>query len=516
MTTSISETLLSQLSEFVAGRVGLCFPRERWADLERGIRSVVREFDSEDVESCIQWLMSSPLTREGIELLASHLTVGETYFFREKRTFEILEEHVLPELIYSRQRNEKRLRLWSAGCATGEEPYSIAILLSKMIPALKDWNITILATDINPHFLQKASEGVYSQWSFRDAPPWIKDRYFRKTEDGRFEISPDIRKMVTFSYHNLAEDTYPSLLNNTNAMDIIFCRNVLMYFTPGRTRKVTKNLYRSLVDGGWLIASPSETSHVLFSHFVTINFPSAILYRKEGKTPETVETFPYKLTEEPKVSFQPPLDFVTEPEPEPEVTFLRETREPLPDQQVGLPSEVEEPKTAESQSTPYVEASALYERGRYAEAVEKILRLISRNQDDSQAITLLTRAYANQGELSEALRWCEKAIAIDKLNSELYHLRATILQEQGSIDEAIISLKRALYLDQNFVLAHFTLGNLALRQGKYKESKRHFDNALILLPGYRQEEILPQSEGITVGRLSEIIASMMGREGVTL
>ncbi len=232
MATSIPAALLSQLSEFVATQMGLHFPKERWRDLERGIRSAAREFDFKDAESCLQWLVSSPLAKGQIEILARHLTVGETYFFREQKSLEILEGYVLPELIRTRRENEKRLRIWSAGCCTGEEPYSIAILLAKLIPDLKDWKITILGTDLNPRSLQKASEGVYSEWSFRGTPEWVGERYFTRAKDGRWAVLPSIKKMVTLHYLNLAEDAFPSLLSNTNAMDVIFCRNVLMYFHP--------------------------------------------------------------------------------------------------------------------------------------------------------------------------------------------------------------------------------------------------------------------------------------------
>jgi chemotaxis protein methyltransferase CheR len=281
MTTAISSSMLSQLSEFIAREMGLHFPTGRWADLERGIRSAAREFDFEDVEVCIEWLLSSRPVREKVEILASHLTIGETYLFREKKIFEALEESVLPELIRSRSGGGQRLRIWSAGCATGEEPYSVAILLSKIIPDFNNWNVTILSTDINPRFLQKALLGVYSEWSFRDCPRWVKDKYFKETKDGRFEIVLDIKKRVIFSHHNLAEDPYPSLLNNTNAMDIIFCRNVLMYFAQDQVNKVVQGFYDCLIDGGWLIVSPTEASHVLYPQFTVVNFPGAILYRKE-------------------------------------------------------------------------------------------------------------------------------------------------------------------------------------------------------------------------------------------
>lgn len=499
MTNGVSDLLLSQLSEVLAARMGLHFPKDRWRDLERGVVSAAEEFHFNDAESCARWLLLSPLTKNQIETLASHLTIGETYFFREKKTFQLIEEHILLELISSRQRNERRLRIWSAGCCTGEEPYSIAILLSKMISNLKDWNITILATDINPRFLQKASAGLYNEWSFRETPSFIKEKFFKRKKEDRFEILPSLKRMVTFAYLNLAEDSYPSLLNNTNAMDIILCRNVLMYFAPERAKKVVRNLYCSLVDGGWLIVSPSETSHVLYSRFLTINFPGAILYKKDGKGPQDTEVLRYGPVEEPNVSFQPPLDFVAKPEPE--VPIPQETSEPLP-------LEMEEPP----QPTPYAQALALYERGCYAEAGEKIVTWLSKDEKDANAMALLARVYANQGKLAEALNWCEKAIAADKLNAGYYYLLSIIRQEQGQIEQAGISLKRALYLNQNFVLAHFALGNLVRRQGKFKQSKKHFENVLSLLSAYRPEDILPESEGLTAGRLMEIVQSSTYRE----
>ena len=236
MSVALSPNLLAQLSQFVASRMGLNFPQERWDDLANGMASAAQGQGSRDAEAYVQWLLSSPLTRREIETLASHLTVGETYFFREKSSFDILEEQVLPELIRLHRGDAMRLRIWSAGCCTGEEPYSVAMLLDMMIPDLADWNVTILATDINPRFLEIASAGVYGEWSFRAIPPGIRERYFTPLPGGKMQLAQRIRRMVTFSFLNLAEDVYPSLVNNTNAMDVVLCRNVLMYFTPGACR----------------------------------------------------------------------------------------------------------------------------------------------------------------------------------------------------------------------------------------------------------------------------------------
>jgi len=494
MGSAISETLLSRIGDLVADRMGLYFPRERYRDLLRGVGSASKEFGFEDIESCTQWLLSSPLSREQMEILASHLTIGETHFFRGERIFEILKESILLELIRSRQETEKRLRIWSAGCCTGEEPYSIAILLTKLIPDLKEWSITILATDINPHFLRKASQAEYSKWSFRGTSPELREKYFIKKREGRYEILPPIKRMVTFSYLNLAEDAYPSLLNNTNAMDIIFCHNVLMYFAPELVKKVIQKFYLSLMEDGWLIVSPAETSPLLYSQFVTANFPGATLYRKGGKRMATSEALPCEPGSKTEVWSQTSLDTVVQKFPEVSLP-------PIPEDGLTPPSEVRAEKMA------YEEARSLYQQGKYVETTEKLLRLLLQEEHDSKAASLLVRVYADQGKLTEAMEWCERAIAGDRLNPGLYYLRAIILQELGAIEEAVTSLKRTLYLDQNFVLAHFALGNLSLQQEKLKEAERHFQNAYSLLKAYGREEILPESGGTTAGRLMEIISS---------
>jgi len=497
MTSVISKARLSRLSGFVADRMGLHFPPERWNDLARGIISAAHQFGFADPEACVDWLVSSPLEKKQIEILASQLTVGETYFFREKRAFEVLESHLLPELIRSRRDSDRRLRFWSAGCATGEEPYSLAIMLARILADVKDWNITILASDINPRFLRRASEGVYNEWSFRDSPSWIKESCFEKSRDGRFELLPRIRQMVTLAYLNLAEDVYPSLLNSTNAMDVIFCRNVLMYFAPERSERVVQNFYRSLADGGWLIVSPSETSHVLYSHFETVNFPGLILYRKCEEQCRSSEAFHGEVIE--KWPALPPPPFQTPFEPGPAETCVPEF--------IGIPPTQEaEPPAAESASAADRRAFMLYERGHYAEAEEQILAWLSQMPDDAKAMALLARIHANQGRLQEALEWCAKAIVAEKMNAGLHYLRATILLEQGRLEEAGASLQRALYADQDFVLAHYVLGSLARRQGKPRKAQKHFENALSLLDAYGHEQVLPESEGITAGRMMEILA----------
>lgn len=497
---SLPASLLAQLSEFLAERTGLHFPRERWRDLERAVSAAAPDLGFDDAESCIHRLLASSPERTRIEILASHLTVGETYFFREPQSFEILETRILPELIAARQNTGRRLRIWSAGCATGEEPYSIAILLDRLIPDRHAWNITIHATDINSRFLQKGAEGVYTDWSFRGTPAWVRETYFRSDKGGHLKILERIRRMVAFSYLNLAEDVYPALANNTNAMDLIFCRNVLMYFGQPWAERVIEKLHRTLVDGGWLVVSPVETSNVLFRSFVPIGVSGYPLYRKGAG--DQLEAF--RPEPKPEDSFSLPAVFQPPPRlPEPEFEFPI-----VPSTTASFGPPAKEPAPPAPGQEPYDEALALYRQGRYAEAEERALAMLSASPADVRGTELLVRACANQGRLDRALEWCEKAITADKLNAGCYYLLATVRQENGQLDEAAVSLRRALYLDPDFVMAHFSLGNLARRQGKTKESEKHFANAFSILSVHRPEEIVPESEGMTTGRLMEIVRSM--------
>ena len=441
---TLPEPLLEKLSRFVEARAGLHFPPERWHDLERGLRATARELGFPDAVHCAHALLLPHAKKDHVALLLARLTVGETYFFREMKAFEALERKVLPELIHARRKTGRRLRIWSAGCCTGEEAYSIAIVLSRVLPDLAEWDITILGTDINAQFLQKAAAGIYSQWSFRGVPEEMKTLYFHPTRDGHFEILPRIRKMVTFECVNLVEDAYPSLLSNTNAMDVIFCRNVLMYFSREQAANVAASLHRSLLSDGWLFCAGSEGVRDVFGHFTPANLPGIVAYRKSAATPR--ETAPV-----------PAAPWVPREMPAPSITFH---------------SIAAHPPVA---TVPPVASAEL------------------------------ARQFADEGRLAEALAACDRAIAAEKVAPAHHYLRGLILQEQGARAEAAAALRRALYLDHTFVLAHFALGNLMRHEGRHRDAGRCFKNARALLRSYASDAVLADCEGMTAGRLRAIL-----------
>ncbi len=506
MATNIPELLLARTSGWVSEQLGLHFPRERWIDLERGLNSAGPELGFKDVESTMHWILSSNPEKSQIEILAGHLTVGETYFFREKKTFQVLEEQVLPDLIHDRRQTEKRLRIWSAGCCTGEEPYSIAILLQKVLPDIRDWNITVLASDINPRALRKAAHGVYSEWSFRETPTWIKERYFAKRRDGRYQLDHSIRELVTFSYLNLVDDSYPSLLTNTNAMDVIFCRNVLMYFAPDKTQQVARKLSRSLIDDGWLVVSPSELSQALFSDFEPIRISDAILYRKSnGRRQAAVEqTLSWIDESAPETENNPAVTISSPPSTGNEIDLT--ARE-------NPHGQAQEPAVLPERDDIYSRALGMFQRGQIGDAAQCIIVALQKNGNDSRLLALLACIHAGEGKLAEAEECCRKAMDIEKLNPAHRYLLATVLKEQGRSKESMSLLRQVVYLDETFVLANFLLGNLAHQQGSFGDARKHYKNTLNLLAGHQPEQIVAESEGLAAGRLKGIVESLMG--GIT-
>lgn len=506
--------LLVRLSEYLSFHTGLYFPPERLHDMERGAVKAAREFGFQDLEAFTEWLLSSPLDAVQIEALAECLTVGETYFFREMEAFEALERTVLPELLESRKK-EKYLRIWSAGCSTGEEPYSIAMLLHRAMRDLADWNITILATDINRSALEKAARGLYREWSFRETPEWVKSGYFFVTGDGRYELAFSIRKMVTFAFHNLAEDPYPSLLNNTNAHDIIFCRNVLMYFAPETISRSADRLCRSLVEGGWLFTGVSEVPHMQPKRTVTVKLPGTTGFKRASATGAGTDGTESRERVRPAATLEPGrkadrgrVDSRGAPMREP---GSEKTGRPV----VPLEEEAKSAKAAAGaagEAKALLErASAAYELGLYTEAASELDAALQIDPGNIEATILKARTCANRGDLAAARVLCVMAIAADKLNPVCHYLLATVFQEQGEPGEAIKSLKRAIYLEPAFVLAHFALGNLLSEQGKRGESEKYLANALTLLERYRKDEVVRHSEGVTAGRLAEVIDASTGK-----
>lgn len=469
MPPSLPEDLLVALSQLVESWIGLHIPRARLGDLERGLRAAADEMGWADAEAFTRHLMDAPDCQELEDMLAAHLTIGETYFYRDPRAFEVFENEVLPQLKRHRGGGEKNLRIWSAGCCTGEEPYSLAMAVRRVLGEDSGWKVRILGTDLNPRFLRKASEGIYGPWSFRTLPEDMRDRFFHKHSTDRWVLDDRIKQDVSFSTLNFIDDCFPSPANDTHSLDVIFCRNVLMYFAHETTSKVIAKLRQCLVDGGWLFTGATDGPSDLFTGFEKHDAEGTMVYRRSNHAARA-----------PK----PAALEVDRPVPEP-VPLAPVTATPpvSPSRQAAIAP----PLLALSPPTPIKEKETI----------------------TTAAVTDLrheARRMADQGRLSEALVTIDRALECDKLDVLSHYLRGVILHEQNREEEATASLQRALYLDPGFVLAHVTLGNLMRRGGKERAARRCFDNAREILRGHDRDAVLPESGGMTAGRLLHMIS----------
>lgn len=475
MNASIPETVLQRFSEFVVGRTGLSFPPSRWPALLRGLEGAAADLGYADIEACARRFIEAGPEPRHIDTLAHHLTIGETYFFREPAVWTALEQEILPALIAARRAADHHLRIWSAGCSTGEEPYSIAILLARLLPDLASWNVAVLGTDIDAEALARAQQGVYREWSFRGVPDGLRQTHFEAAGRGRYRVKEVARRLPRFAYLNLVDDVYPSFTNGTNAMDVLFCRNVLMYFERSAAEAVARRFHRALVDGGWLIVAAAEADDALFPGFAPVRTGDALLYHKEGGADS------------------------------PSRWKGRVRQGAAQHGRAG----------AASRSAGFSRADAgerARQDHRIAEAREPRRsrdpdrrRAAAEPSSSPKALALACRDCANRGEFDEARRLGEAAVTADKSDPGLRYLLASVFEESGRPDDAKAALRQALYLDPDHVLAHFALANLLRRLGQPSRAAAHFSVARRLLHASAADALLPDGEGLTAGRLREII-----------
>ncbi|MCU0598624.1 MAG: hypothetical protein MUE70_05105 [Desulfobacterales bacterium] len=500
MTQDLPENILQPISSCILSHTGLFFPKNKWNLLKKGLKSAAAEHKMDSLSFANNLLKPSP-QQHLINSLAAYLTIGETYFLRDKNLFQTLKDDIIQDMIHSNQPHGKTISFLSAGCSTGEEPYSIAIFLHHMFPVLRDWKIIIIGTDINPNFLDKARQGVYSRWSLRETPEQIVKSYFIQTDANRFLIAPFIKRMVRFERLNLMEPDYGQVLNLRGHIDILFCRNVLMYFDSVCRNQVIEKLVKLISKNGWFISGPAEFGFIQTSGLVPVKFSTIILHQKKAPFPDSGATNAAIRDSGGRPAF---------------LSCIRPKNEPA-----AMPSKINTiSKPFRKKRTDvelYEEASKDYENGNYNAAAKKLSRILGHPDKENgilmntELMVLLAKSYANMGDLDHAGFWCHKAIESEKLNPEIHFLQSSIFQGEGKIKEAIRSLKHAIYLDPDFTMAHFIMGILLLNDKNAIESRKSLANALSLLKNKDLEEVLPFSEGMTVARLIETITAMLSK-----
>ena len=435
--------VFNPLIQMIEERTGIIL-NER--SLEKLLKLLQELTKLQDISSIINSLQVNEFSHELWQRIIQVLTVGETYFFRNKNQMSALRYKILPPLIEERRaRGFKQLRIWSAGCATGEEPYSISMLLHELIPDIATWSISILATDINDAYLAFAKQGIYTQRSFRsETESTILEKWFRPVQKA-YEVLPKIRQRVIFANLNLKEEIYPSFANHTSNMDIIICRNVTIYFDKATTNAIIERFYQCLNLNGWLLVGHSEPNLETYKQFESLSLEGSVAYQKSERASKPV-TAPF--IERAKTA---PLAPKVRDIPRPQIGTLVKSKP---------------------------EKSKFLEQAQIA---------------------------ADAGNWDEAITLLEKAESENNLEPAVHYLRGLVLLELGQIKDSQAALRQSIYCDADFILSHCLLGDAYKRDGDMKKAHQHWQIAKGLLLKLKPSDKLPFSNDLRADELLDLV-----------
>ncbi|WP_225411911.1 CheR family methyltransferase [Stigmatella hybrida] len=468
---------------YVQQRAGLqlptCIPAA-----EEGIARAMARTGLEDLRLYQSLLTSDP---GAFDALLNELTIGETYFFRTHEHFDFLRHQALPEL--RRMRGpEHAMRVWSAGCSSGEEPYSLAVLLMEEGYGHR---MEVHATDISRAALAHAQQAHYSAWSLRSTGA-ERMRPFLRQEDKRYVLAPEVRQRVRFQYLNLALDTWPSPESGIGGMDIIFCRNVLIYFTRDTIAAVARRLYESLADGGFLITGPSDPSLSGFAPLEPLLTGWGVAWQRLAPGVRPAPAAPPSFSPLPPL---PPLPVAPAP-----VRFPTPPPLPVLPTPVLSPPPVPPPAPVPPRPPDRLEpARQAMERGDWQDAAQ----LARAQADGPESAEVAIRALANVNPEAAAAA-CAEAASRFPLAAGLRYLEAVLLLGLGRLAEAERAARQVVYLEPRLAVAHLTLGHVLRRRNDTAGAARAFRSAEELCAALPPDTAVPLSEGERAGSLARV------------
>jgi len=522
------ETLSPRLREdfitLIAKQTGIEIRSQNYVAMGDNIYSRMKELKILTPQSYYDLLTSeTPEADEEWQKFVCLTTNRESYFFRDKGQFSLLRQTILPDLIRRNQRI-KSLRFCSAGCSTGQEPYSLAILLRELIPDIDSWNILILGVDINRESLSQAKKAFYNTWSFRQVEDDIKEKYF-KSGAGYYQLYDDIRKLVKYRQVNLVRDQMPHLEIELNDMDLIICRNVFIYFTENAINRVVEKFFNTLKPNGYLITGHAELNNTQVKAFQTKLFSESVIYqRRSGQYSHAF------ANTTPSESFKPqtPLPTInTEEKQNLSATINQKysfsnnntsnsyTFNPSKNNNshkkynpIQQPLKTENiPEKKDKNNDILHEIEQLVSHKSYYLAQRKLEQVLRQFPKHFKATYLMAELEANLGKYESAQEWCHKAFSLDNLQAKPYLLLAQIEEENGNLEEAKNALKKVIYLEPTSFMAYLNLSTLYQQEGDLKRSEKMRQSALKILQNLPLDKEIKELDNIKVG---DLISDLQG------
>ncbi len=447
----LSDKEFRSFRDLIAERAGIYFEPGKQDLLRTNLLQGMEDCGLSNFSDYFQHLSSSAGTKEFDHLL-NLIIIPETYFFRDQAQFVALEHFIIPEILKNESDSGSSLRIWSAGCSSGEEPYTIALVVAAGMVGVEYPSVDILATDVSNAALEAARLGVYGARSIRDVPKEYLSRFFSQKKDKYF-LEESIKQMVEFRYFNLMKEPYP--LIEMSGWDIIFCRNVTIYFQPESTKKVIHNFYQSLRPGGYLFAGYSESLCYLSDEFTTVQVGGTFVYKKEPQDKRLKKTT--RRTKR-KRSRQRAL-----------ASGRSRRLEALPDREKDEIRQI------------CTRAKELLEMGQPEQAGDLLAPFLKKSTASERVLLLQAEICLNQGDLEKAAQLCQRIISSEPLSVAGYYLLGVVYRSWEKEGKAIEEFKRVLYLKPKHALARFNLGDLYSQVGQLDEAKLEYANAVRLL-----------------------------------
>ncbi|CAK0774889.1 chemotaxis protein methyltransferase CheR [Gammaproteobacteria bacterium] len=463
---------LAPFRQLIRERIGLQIRPADEQDLRRLIETRLRVSGLTDGAYLQRLQGCDALSQAEWEVLAHALTIGESYFFRDPGQMALLQRTLLPQLLQSS--TTRPLRLLSAGCSTGEEPYSLAMLLDRLL--FGSWAgraIQIDGLDIKRESLQIAAAGCYGEWSFRGVSHDWRETYFSRAGD-TWALHPELRRRVRFLPFNLIGQDLPDPVLGLNDYDLILCRNLLIYFDAGSIAQLVVKFRALLRPGGYLLTGHGELQGVPMTGFENQLHEESLIYRR-------VEA--------------------NAPAPAPVLAPIRTLS--------ARPAAPSRPK-AGAQSVSLPESfSQLYRTGRYPDLVAAARRRLQDRPRDSEALRWLARAQADLGQQEAARSGCAALLRLNPLDAEAHYLQAQIELDVGADVAAETLLKQALYLEPRFVAPYLALATLTEQTGNSARAMQLRRTALRLLESLPAETEVPLLEDTPAGSLRVQISALL-------
>jgi chemotaxis protein methyltransferase CheR len=446
----------ARLKQQVIARTGHFYYEDKEDILWERVRRRLTAVRSTGVDDYLQRLEHPDLGPAEWASLESELTIGETYFFRYPEQFAALRETILPD-IFERCAETRRVRIWSAGCATGAEPYSIAILLQEMLQeALPQWRITILGTDINDSFLAAAREARFGRWALRSLTAEQRKAWFVEEREG-WRLKPQFRSQVTFQRGNLLDLVGPAPPLELVDFDLILCRNVLIYFHPDKMAEVAASLVARLKPDAWLLVGHAEPNPQFAQFASAVSLPGTAAYRPPGLAPAP--------------SGRPPPWIPPEPPPPPAAELLLPPPTPFTPAPRPVPALPAEPPPASVGA---------------GEVVEEV------------------RRRADVGDFRGAELKCREGLRARPDDPVLHFYAGLVDQALGQLAAAEDALRRAAYLDPEFIMAHYHLGLVRMARGRAEAGRKAVAVAAQIAGTLTVGARLSEGAGLTAGELREL------------